>query len=205
VITAQTALNNEQYWQNTALTKNYYASYVIAKDNLDRAQKAYDNAKVGEYINNSNEANAYQALYNAQQAYNTAQYYYSLYSQEPTQRQFDAAQATLDLAKAELTNAQNYLAALTGGTVPTDATGSNMAALRQAQLDVKTAQTNLDSATLYAPMAGTVMSLNVTNGEAVRQYNHHDDRRPEPGHHPVLPGCERLDQRKGRLCYLRFL
>jgi len=60
VINAQTALNNEQYWQNTALTKNYYASYVIAKDNLDRAQKNYDNAKVGEYINNSNEANAYQ-------------------------------------------------------------------------------------------------------------------------------------------------
>ena len=167
VINAQTALNNEQYWQNAALTKNYYAAYVIAKDNLDRAQKAYDGAKVGEYINNSNEANAYQALYKAQQAYNTAQYYYSLYSQQPTQRQLDAAQATLDLAKAELTNAQNYLAALTGGTVPTDATGSNMAALRQAQLDVKTAQTNLESATLVAPMAGTVMSLNVTNGEAV--------------------------------------
>jgi RND family efflux transporter MFP subunit len=171
VINAQTALNNEQYWQNTALTKNYYASYVIAKDNLDRAQKNYDNAKVGEYINNSNEANAYQALYNAQQAYNTAEYYYSLYSQQPTQRQLDAAQATLDLSKAELTNAQNYLAALTGGTVPADATGSNMAALRQAQLDVKTAQTNLDSATLYAPMAGTIMSLNVTDGETISANN----------------------------------
>jgi RND family efflux transporter MFP subunit len=167
IINAQTALNNEQFWQNAALSKNYYASYVIAKDNLDRAQIAYDNAKVGEYINNANEANAYQALYNAQQAYNTAKYYYSLYSQAPTQRQMDAAQATLDLDNAELTNAKNYLAALTGGTVPTDATGSNMAALRQAQLDVKTAQTNLDSATLYAPMAGTVMSLNVTDGEAI--------------------------------------
>ena len=167
VTTAQIALNNQQYWQNAALTKNYYASYVIAKDNLDRAQKAYDNAKVGEYINNANEAQAYQALYSAQQAYNTAQYYYSLYSQAPTQRQLDAAQATLDLDKAELTNAQNYLAALTGGTVPADATGSNMAALRQAQLDVKTAQTNLDNATLYAPISGTVMTLNVTDGEAV--------------------------------------
>ena len=122
---------------------------------------------MGEYINNANEAQAYQSLYSAQQAYNTAEYYYSLYSQAPTQRQLDAAQATLDLDKAELTNAQNYLAALTGGTVPADATGSNMAALRQAQLDVKTAQTNLDSATLYAPMAGTVMSLNVTDGETI--------------------------------------
>jgi RND family efflux transporter MFP subunit len=167
VITAQTALNNEQYWQNAALTKNYYASYVIAKEALDRAQKAYDDAKVGQYINNSNEAEAYKTLYRAQQAYQTAQYYYSLYSQAPTQRQMDAAQATLDLNKAELTNAQNYLAALTGGTVPSDATGSDMAALRQAQLDVKTAQTNLASATLYAPIAGTVMSLNVTEGETI--------------------------------------
>ncbi len=167
VINAQTALNNEKYWQNDALVKNYYAAYVIAKTNLDRAQTAYDNAKVGEYINNANEANAYQALYSAQQAYNTAQYYYSLYSQKPTQRQMDEAQANLDLANAKLTNAQNYLAALNGGTVPEDATGSNLAALRQAQLAVKTAQTNLDAATLYAPMAGTVMTLSATIGEAV--------------------------------------
>jgi RND family efflux transporter MFP subunit len=167
VITAQTAVNNQQYWQNTALTQNYYASYVIAKDNLDKAQKANDNAKVGEYINNANEANAYQALYNAQQAYNTAKYYYSLYSQAPSQRQVDASTATLDLDNAEVTNAKNYYAALTGGTVPTDATGANLKALRQAQLDVKTAQTNLDSATLYASMAGTVMTLTVTDGEAI--------------------------------------
>ena len=171
VINAQAAVNNLNYWQNDSLTKDYYASYVIAKENLDRAQKAYDGAKVGEYINNANEAEAYKQLYNAQQAYNTASYYYSLYSQAPTQRQVDAAQATLDLDKAELTNAQNYLAALTGGTVPSDATGSQLAALRQAQLDVKNAQTNLDSATLYAPMAGTIMSLNVTNGETISANN----------------------------------
>ena len=167
VITAQTAVNNQQYWQNTSLTQNYYASYVIARDNLDKAQKAYDNAKVGEYINNANEANAYQSLYSAQQAYETAKYYYSLYSQAPTQRQVDAATATLDLDNAEVTNAKNYYAALTGGTVPTDATGANLKALRQAQLDVKTAQTNLESATLYASMAGTVMTLTVTDGEAI--------------------------------------
>jgi RND family efflux transporter MFP subunit len=167
VINAQTGLNNQEYWKNDALIQNEYAAFVIAKANLDRAQTAYDNAKVGEYINNANEAQAYQALYSAQQAYNTAHYYYSLYSQKPTERQLNAAQATLDLANAKLTNAQNYLKALTGGTVPTDATGSNMAALRQAQLDLKTAQTNLDSATLYAPMSGTVMTLSATVGENI--------------------------------------
>jgi len=48
-------------------------------------------------------------------------------------------------------------AALTGGTFY-DAT-VRICALRQAQLDVKTAQANLDSATIYAPMSGTVMTL----------------------------------------------
>jgi HlyD family secretion protein len=167
VINAQYAVNNLQYWKNDALIQNEYASLVIAKDNLDRAQDAYDRANVGEYINNTGEASLYQALYNAQQAYKTANYYYSLYSQKPTQRQIDAAQATLELYEAQLTNAQNYLAALTGGDVPEDATGSNIAALKQAQLDIKTAQENLDAATIYAPISGTVMSLNVEVGENV--------------------------------------
>jgi HlyD family secretion protein len=169
VINAQYALNNQEYWKNDALIQEKVAAMVLAQANLDRVKKAYDSADVGEYINNSNEAVLYQNLYNAQQAYDTAKHYYSLYSQKPTQRQYDEAQANLDLAKAQLTNAQNYLAALTGGEVPEDATGSKMAALRQAQLAVKTAQKNLDSSVIYAPMAGTVMSLNVAVGETISQ------------------------------------
>ena len=87
VTNAQLALNNLQYWHNTALIQNYYANYVLAKANLDKAQTAYDNTHAGQYINNANEAAAYNTLYTAQQAYNTAQYYYSLYSQAPTQTQ----------------------------------------------------------------------------------------------------------------------
>jgi len=167
VITAQTALNNQQYWKNDALIENEYANYVIAKANLDRAQTAYDKANVGEYINNANEAQAYQTLYTAQQAYKTAEYYYSLYAQKPTQRQLDAAQATLDLANANLTNAQNYLAALKGGDVPDNATGSSLEAFRQAKLAVQTAQDNLDATKLYAPISGTVMTLSANVGDTV--------------------------------------
>jgi HlyD family secretion protein len=156
VINAQTVLNNQQYWKNQALIQNYYANYVIAKDNLDKAQSAYDSLNVGDYINNANEANAYQRLYDAKQAYNTAQYYFSLYSQAPTQRQMDEAQANLDLAKATLNNAQIYLAALTGGTVPADATGASLLKLNQAKLAVQTAQENLDALKLTAPFNGTI-------------------------------------------------
>jgi HlyD family secretion protein len=167
VTTATIALSQVQNWKNDALIQDYYAKYVVAKANLDRAQAAYDKANVGEYLNNADEAQLYQSLYNAQQAYNTAKYYYSLYSQKPTQRQIDEAQATLDLAKANLANAQNYLTAITGGDVPTDATGSQLASFRAAQASVETAQENLDATKLYAPISGTVMTLNAGVGDSV--------------------------------------
>ena len=160
VINTQTALNNEQYWKNDALIQNYYANYVIAKDNLDKAQSAYDSLNVGPYINNANEAAAYNRLYTAKQAYDTAFYYYSLYSQKPTQRQMDQAQANLDLANATLNNAQIYMAALTGGTVPPDATGSDLLKLNQAKLAVLAAQQNLDALKLTAPFNGTITQAN---------------------------------------------
>jgi multidrug resistance efflux pump len=167
VTNAQTALNNQQYWKNDALIKNYYANYVIAKDSLDKAQTAYDDAKVGQYINNANEAEAYQRLYNAKQVYDTAFYYYSLYSQAPTQRQMDEAQAKLELANATETNAKNYLTALTGGNVPPDASGAALEAFRQAKLAIQTAQDNLDATRLVAPFAGEIASLTVSAGDYV--------------------------------------
>ncbi|HTX93179.1 MAG TPA: efflux RND transporter periplasmic adaptor subunit [Anaerolineales bacterium] len=160
VINAQTALNSQQYWKNDALIQDYYAKMVIAKANLDKAQAAYDGANVGQYINNSNEAILYQTLYNAQQAYNNAKFNYTLYSQAPTQRQVDQAQANLDLANATLKNAQIYLAALTGGDVPADATGADLLKLNQAKLAVQSAQDSLDAIQITAPFDGTVTQSN---------------------------------------------
>jgi multidrug resistance efflux pump len=167
VTNAQTFLNNQQYWHNTALIQNYYANYVIAKANLDKAQKAYDSAHVGEYINNANEAAAYNTLYSAQQAYNTAFYYYSLYSQAPTQNQQAQAQANLDLANATLKNAQIYLAVLNGGTIPQDATGTDLLNLKQARLAVQVAQANEDATRLVAPFSGEVADVAASVGDYV--------------------------------------
>jgi RND family efflux transporter MFP subunit len=160
VTNAQLALSNLKYWQNTALIQNYYANMVLAKSNLDKAQTAYDNAKGGQYINNSNQAAAYNTLYTAQVAYNNAQYYYSLYSQAPTQNQQDQAQANLDLANATLKSAQVYLEALAGGTVPANASGTALLQLKQDQLAVQTAQANLNAAELTAPFSGTITQSN---------------------------------------------
>jgi RND family efflux transporter MFP subunit len=71
------------------------------------------------------------------------------------------------LAKANLAQDQNYLAALTGGTVPADATGSALLKLEQAQLAVQTAQGNLDATKLTAPFDGTITQANATPGVVV--------------------------------------
>jgi HlyD family secretion protein len=167
VINAQAALNNAKYWQNPALAQDQYAAVVLAKANLDKAQSAYDSANVGQYINNTNEATLYQALYNAQQAYKTAEFYYSMYSQAPTTRQLNAAEASLALAQAQVVEDQNLVTALTGGTVPPNATGTGLDALNAAKLAVQTAQANLDATKLYSPITGTVISLNNVIGDSV--------------------------------------
>jgi multidrug efflux pump subunit AcrA (membrane-fusion protein) len=167
VTNAQSVVNNQQYWQNEALVQNYYASFVIAKDNLDKAQSNYDNAHVGQYINNANEAALYQALYVAKQAYDNAKYYYSLYSQKPTQRQLDDAQANLELANASLKNAQAYLTLLTGGSLPEGASGAALQAYQQAKLAVQSAQNNLNVTRLVAPFAGEIASITVSSGDYV--------------------------------------
>ncbi len=167
VINAQSALNNLEYWKNDGLIQQYYAKYILAKSRLDQAQAAYDSANVGEYLNNTDEANLYQVLYAAQQAFKTAKFYYSLYSQKPTNRQVEAAQATLQLEQARLDNAKIYLEALNTGMIPEDATGADISKLRQAQETVKTAEKNLAAAKLYAPISGMVMTLNAEVGDMV--------------------------------------
>jgi HlyD family secretion protein len=167
VINAQAALNNEQYWQNPALAQNEYAAVVLAKANLDKAQTTYDKLNSQGYITNTNDASAFQNLYAAQQAFNTAQYYYSVYSQAPSQRLINAAKASLALAQAQVVEAQNLVAALTGGTLPANATGTGLDALNAAKLAVQTAQANLDATKLYSPISGTVIAINNVVGDSV--------------------------------------
>jgi len=62
---------------------------------------------------------------------------------------------------------QIYLTALTGGTVPADATGSDLFKLNQARLAVQTAQANLDSTQITAPFDGTVTEVNSMVGDQV--------------------------------------
>jgi len=79
----------------------------------------------------------------------------------------DVAQARADYALAQSTLAedQDYLTAITTGTIPENATGSKIAALQQAQQDVETAKTAIDETNLYAPIHGTITSLGFAVGD----------------------------------------
>jgi HlyD family secretion protein len=161
---AQLAYDNTQNWQNTALIKDYYSKIITAKADLDTAQENYSKVKSGN-PSTSDDAAAYHTLYDAQQAYNDAKYNYDIYSNKPSQVEVDKAKAKLDLANAKLTNAKNYLAVLTGGDEPKDASGSNLEQLREAQLAVKKAQKVLDDTKLYSPFSGSVVQINGHDGE----------------------------------------
>ena len=80
-----------------------------------------------------------------------------------------------------MTEAQNLVTALTGGTVPANATGTGLNALNQAKLNLQNAQNNLAYTSLYSPINGTVLTVNNSVGDTInagRRFRH--DRRPEP-------------------------
>ena len=89
------------------------------------------------------------------------------YVSAPSDAEILSARAELATAQAAMQEAQYLYDALTGGTVPEDATGSGLTALEQAKLDLRTAQDNLDGAKLYAPISGTVMSIDTTAGDTI--------------------------------------
>jgi HlyD family secretion protein len=161
---AQSSVANLTY-HNPGAIANAQAALTLAQSNLEVAQNAYD--QLGLPSSDPAKARAYQALYAAQQKYNSALYTYNSLSGKASQTSIDAANAALALAKANLAQDQNYLAALTGGTVPADATGSALLKLEQAQLAVQTAQGNLDATKLTAPFDGTITQANATPGVVV--------------------------------------
>jgi RND family efflux transporter MFP subunit len=78
-----------------------------------------------------------------------------------------SAQASVALYTAQVTEAQNLVTALTGGTVPANATGTGLNALNQAKLNLQTAQNNLAYTNLYAPISGTVLTVSNSVGDTI--------------------------------------
>jgi RND family efflux transporter MFP subunit len=163
----QAALNNLIY-QNTnkAAIQNAKSNLVLASNNLAHWQKIYSQIP-GDPSTDADKANAYQLLYSAQLAYQSAEATYNLTAGKANQMLVDKDTAALALAKATLAEDQTLVEALTGGTVPANATGSGYDTLQQAKLAVQTAQENQDNTTLTSSISGTVLSISNSVGDTV--------------------------------------
>jgi RND family efflux transporter MFP subunit len=78
-----------------------------------------------------------------------------------------AARAEYTLARLAQQEAEDYLTAVTTGTVPEGATGDSIAAFEQAQEDLESAQEAVDATHLLSPIHGTVTSVGFQAGDAV--------------------------------------
>ncbi|MCC6986708.1 MAG: efflux RND transporter periplasmic adaptor subunit [Anaerolineales bacterium] len=115
----------------------------IAQNALKEAQGRYVSYYLPKYFSDGTELNA------------------------PSEGEILAARAELELAKATLQEAEYLYAALTGGDVPDNATGSGLTELEQARSALETAQADLDGTRLIAPISGTIMSIDISIGDSV--------------------------------------
>jgi len=174
VAAAQQDLYNDEVALNTLTTPvkqsivdNAYAAYVIAKDNYEKVQERNAETLKDSSPDDPKYARAYQEVYDAQLAMNNALGIYNLYTGYSNPAKVAEAKAQVDIDKAKLQEAQNYLAALTDGDVPEDATGTALAQFNQAKLNLQSTEDELAATKLYAPFAGTVMAVDIQVGESV--------------------------------------
>ena len=172
---AQQALDTQKYFiNNTDAIQNAQANLWLAQQALNKAQTVYDKVKYNNYLDAAAKAAAYQTVYKYKLAYDNALAVYNLWTGVPNQEQVDLKTAALALAKDRLAEDQTYLDALNGGPIPANATGTGIAQLQQARVNVQAAQDNLDllndqigEMTITAPVDGLVMTRSVDPGDIV--------------------------------------
>jgi multidrug efflux pump subunit AcrA (membrane-fusion protein) len=138
----------------------------LAKQALARAADAYRLVAKLEDGDNRKAA-ALVAMTNAQLRLNDLIAKYNWYSGKPSEIDVALANSKLDVAKAAVQEAEWYLAALKGESIPEDATGSNLYRLEAAKTAINTAQERLDQTRLVSPISGVIIKVNNSAGEMV--------------------------------------
>lgn len=172
---AQKALSSAKYAYSVAQQGNrasaqtiaaQEAKVLLAKQALEQAQRHSN----GQPADSQTSAVALINLNNAQASYDSAVRTLNWYTGKPTAADQALLQSNIDLAQAQVASAQALVDALTGKTTAADQNApvsSDLLKLRQAQLDVQTAQTTVDDTVLKSPIDGTVLTVNATVGQSV--------------------------------------
>lgn len=151
---------------NDTRIKNTQGEIDLAKKNLTRAKDTY---RLLSHLEDGNErkAAALVAMTNAQIYLDNLIKKYNWYTGSPDDIEAGIIQSDFDAAKANLQEAEWYLSALKGGQVPAEATGTQLAQLKQAREDLVLAQKKLDDTRLTASFSGTITDTNVSLGQFV--------------------------------------
>jgi HlyD family secretion protein len=168
LVNAQQAYDNAKATLDNMLAQNHggtseaiqnaRAQYTLAQNSLEQAQTAYNYVKdLPE--DDTRRAQAYTALYNAQQAETRARNSLNYFLVVPSGRDIDKARANLALAEAQLDDAQREWDRLKDGPDAND--------ILAAQARVDAARASTEMAQLFAPFAGTVTDANPIPGDQV--------------------------------------
>jgi RND family efflux transporter MFP subunit len=85
----------------------------------------------------------------------------------PSEVELETAQANYEVAKTAVQQAQWYLDALSGRDIPANAGGTNLASFQAAKFTVQSAQATLAGTQIFAPSAGTILSVSAQVGDNV--------------------------------------
>jgi multidrug efflux pump subunit AcrA (membrane-fusion protein) len=172
---AQAELKDATYkWQvNQPGHRATSETLELAQSQLDIAQAKFESAQ-SDYDHTSWRSAddpvrvaAASGLASARSAYYTALGNLNWYTGKPTEIEQAQLEAAVAQAQAKVDSAQAYLDELTGASSADDATASpsqDLIKLRQARLNLDNANEALDGTKLMAPMAGTVVSVDLTVG-----------------------------------------
>lgn len=143
---AQTLLNidpnNAQAKQQVAASTAYIQDAVIS---LNEARNEYYNEYVFENFIKRNESGSYLAI--------------------PTEADIQLARLAIDDTQAALTDAQVVYAALTSGDIPEGTSIPSLLEIQAAKRKLNDAQVKLDGTKILAPINGTVMSVEIAQGD----------------------------------------
>jgi HlyD family secretion protein len=143
---------------NKDAAANAEAQYTIAKSNLEAAQANYDRL-VSLPDDNPSKAQAYSALYNAQQAVQAKLNTWNWYKNQASQQDISEADAKLALAEAQLLDAQREWDRLKDGPDPSD--------IASAEARVTASRATINAASIISPFAGTVTQIIPMVGDQV--------------------------------------
>lgn len=143
---------------NPDAAANAEAQYIIAKKNLENAQAAYDRL-ASLASDNPVKAQAYSALYAAQQTLQSRLNAWNWYKNQANSLDISEAEAKVALAEAQLQDAEREWDRQKNGPPQGD--------VLSAQARVTATRATLNTANIIAPFSGTVTEINSMIGDQV--------------------------------------